>query len=354
MTMARGPLAMKNIAILVPSYNSANTLAPTLRSILDQGHELGRHIDFIMLSDDGSTDATVALAESTWTHPTVPLQVKRADVNQGEYRNVNGAFAAMPPHIEWVLVMHADNEALPGWIEVLARECGRAGDDVATICGSWHYVVDGKLADAGDARGADYVETIVGSDKSVRESIFAGCWWHNSTAAIRVSAWKEVGGHPQETPLLGPLEMLGLRTIPSPPQRKLRIKGDWDVLLRLLSSGKAVVYVGTPVIRYIEQSASVSGGSFAWHGDLLETLQVMRRHQAVLSAKDIFRLHGRNAMTLGRRFGGAVLRGHWRRAGFAVQALPYLISSLMISILDHAGHHGGRLTSIPFGPALQQ
>ena len=80
----------------------------------------------------------------------------------------------------------------------------------------------------------------------------------------------------------------------------------------------------------------------------------MRRHQAVLSAKDIFRLHGRNAMTLGRRFGGAVLRGHWRRAGFAVQALPYLISSLMISILDHAGHHGGRLTSIPFGPALQQ
>ena len=354
MTAAKGPLAMKNIAILVPSYNSASTLASTLSSFLDQGQELDRHIDFIMLSDDGSKDGTVALAESTWHHPTVPLQVKRAEVNQGEYRNVNGAFAAMPPHIEWVLIMHADNEALPGWIQVLARECGRAGTEVATICGSWHYVVDGRLADAGDTRGPDYVESITGNDKSVRESIFAGCWWHNSTAAIRVSAWKEVGGHPQETPLLGPLEMLGLRTIPSSLQRKLRIKGDWDVLLRFLSSGKSIVYVGIPVIRYIEQSTSVSGGSFAWHGDLLETLQVMRRHQAVLSAKEIVLFHGRNTVTLGRRFVGAVLRGQWRRAGFAVKAVPYFIFSLMISILARVRRHGGRLTSIPFGPAFRQ
>ncbi len=345
---------MKNIAILVPSYNSASTLASTLKSILDQGQELDRLVDFIMLSDDGSKDGTVALAESTWSHPRVPLRLKRAEVNQGEYRNVNGAFGSMPSHIEWVLVMHADNEALPGWLEVLARECALAAPDVASICGSWHYVVDGKLVDSGDKRGADFVEIIPGNDASVRGSVFAGCWWHNSTAAIRVTAWKEVGGHPQETPLLGPLEMLGLRGAPSPPKRKLRIKGDWDVLLRMLSSGKSIRYVGTPVIRYIEQSASVSSGSFAWHGDLLETLQVMRRHQSVLSAKEIILFHGRNTMTLVRRFGGAVLRGQWRRAGFAAQAVPYFISSLMSSMLAHARRDGGRLTAIPFGPDLRQ
>src|SRR5262245_22404958 len=124
---------MKNIAILVPSYNSVSTLKATLLSILALSDELDRHVDFVMLSDDGSKDETVALAERVWNHPRVPLKVRLCGKNGGEYRNVNGAFAAMPAHIEWALMMHADNQALPGWIDLLARECARAGPRTGTI-----------------------------------------------------------------------------------------------------------------------------------------------------------------------------------------------------------------------------
>jgi glycosyltransferase involved in cell wall biosynthesis len=342
----------KTIAILVPSYNSVGTLEGTLRSILALRDELDRHVDFVMLSDDGSKDETVALAKRVWDHPSVPLKVKQAAKNGGEYRNVNGAFAAMPDHIEWVLIMHADNEALPGWIDVLARECLSADRRSASVCGSWKYLVDGVTTDEGDTRGPTYVEHIQGDDAAVRSTLFKGCWWHNSTAAIRVAAWKEVGGHPQETPLLGVLGMLGLEQTTLPLTRKLRIKGDWDVLLRLLSSGWSIVYVGTPLIRYLELSSSVSAGSFAWHGDLLETLQVTRRHQAVLSQGDIALCHWRCIRTLLRRLAGAVLRGNWRRAGFAIQAFPVMLVSLAFSSLNRARGEGGVLKSIPYGADL--
>jgi len=339
---------MKSIAILVPSYNSTGTLEGTLRSILTLSEELDRHIDFVMLSDDGSKDETVILAERVWNHPRVQLRVRRVERNGGEYRNVNGAFDAMPQHIEWVLIMHADNHALPGWIDLLARECGKAGDRTASICGSWEYVVDGVMVESGDARGSDFVENIPGKDQAVVHTIFNGCWWHNGASAIRVAAWKGVGGHPQETPLLGFWEVLGLRSPSRTPVRKLRIKGDWDTLLRMLSSGWEVRYVGTPLIRYIELSSSVSAGSFAWHGDLLECLQVMRRHQAVLSRCEIVKYHLYIFSTLLRRLAGAVLRGQWKRAWFAIEAMPTMAASLLLSLLNYQRKVGGRLKSISF------
>jgi glycosyltransferase involved in cell wall biosynthesis len=341
-------IANKNIAILVPAYNSTSTLTATLRSILALSEDLDRHIDFLMLCDDGSKDDTVGLARHTWTHPRVPIIIKRAEKNQGEYANVNSGIAAMPPHIEWVLLMHSDNEALPAWIEVLARECGRVQEKVATICASWEYVVNGRITDRGDQRGPDFIEDVAGESAAVRRTLFDGCWWHNGACAIRISAWKDIGGHPQDTPLEGSLGILGLRHLSLPPVKYLRIKGDWDTLLRFLSSGYTIRYVGTPVIRYIEFHASVSSGSFAWHGDLLETLQVMRRHQAVLSLGDIIILHWRVLCTMGWRLCGAIVRGHWRRAWFAVQAFPVILTSLVASLAKLLRGQG-QLNKIPFG-----
>lgn len=341
-------MAMKNIAVLVPSYNATSTLEGTLRAMLALGDELERHVDFVMLSDDGSKDDTIGLAERVWNHPGVPLHIRRVARNGGEYRNVNGAFADMPAHIEWVLIMHADNEPLPGWVDLLAREVGRAGPEVASICGSWHAVENGKVLHWGDKRGSDFVEVIEGTPAAVRGTLFNGCWWHNSTAAIRISAWKQIGGHPQETPLQGALELLGVRQPPEVPARKIRLKGDWDSLLRMLSSGFSIRYVGQPLIRYIEVTTSISSGAFAWHGDVVEILQIMRRHQSALSMGDVLKLHGRSLNTLFRRAGGSILRGHWRRLGHAVEAVPVVFASLWVCTLRHLRDTRRETRSIPW------
>jgi hypothetical protein len=120
-------------------------------------------------------------------------------------------------------------------------------------------------------------------------------------------------------------------------------------MLRMLSSGYTIRYVGTPLIRYIEFHASVSAGSFAWHGDLMEELQVVRRHQSVLGFGDIISLHWQRLWILGWRFGGAVVRGQWRRAWLAVATVPVVVTSFIASSAMLMRGEGGQLRKIPFG-----
>lgn len=324
------------------------TIEATLRAILAQGDELSRNVDFVMLSDDGSTDDTVGIAERLWGEGPVPLVVRRTERNAGEYRNVNGAIAAMPGHIRWVLIMHADNEPLPGWVDLLARECRRADDRVASICGSWHVVVEGRVKHLGDSRGPDYVERIEAGNDNIRSTLLRGCWWHNSTAAVRIEAWRAVGGHPQQTPVEGVAQILGLRQPREPSPPMLRIKGDWDTLLRFLESGWDVLYIGHPLIRYHDVPTGVSAGSIARHGDLIETLQVARRHDRALRAGDVWRLHAQVAYTLLRRFGGALGRGQLGRAGHAMTAAPLVLASLLAMSSRRFAGRNRALASIPF------
>jgi hypothetical protein len=336
----------KNIAVLVPSYNSRDAIELPLRAILAQAESLAKHVDFVMLSDDGSSDDTVAVAERLWTNAGVPLVVRRAATNKGEYTNVNSAIAAMPAHIEWVLIMHADNEPLPCWIDTLARECARVDTSVASISGSWESVTDGVTTHAGDPRGPDFVEDVRGTRDAVRNTLLRGCWWHNGACAVRVSAWRAVGGHPENTPLPGAAELLGLRNAAA--KRKVRVKGDWDTLLRMLSAGYTIRYVATPLIRYVENTVGVSGGSFGWHGDLIETVQIARWHQAALSLGDIGRIYWTTMNSLIRRFGGAALHGEVRRAGYAVRAIPVIATTFGLSLADALRGRSGRRDRIPF------
>lgn len=338
----------RNIAVLIPSFNSSSTIESTLLAVRDRTDELRSHVDFVMLSDDCSADDTVGTAERVWGQGPVPLVVRRSRRNVGEYGNVNAAIAAMPDHIEWVLIMHADNEPLPGWIDLLARECARADAMVASICGSWHVVRDGRVRHLGDPRGPDHVERIAANPESIRASLLRGCWWHNSTAAVRVAAWRAVGGHPQHTPLEGAAQILGLRPQPELPRRLLRIKGDWDTLLRFLESGWDVLYIAHPLIRYHDVATGVSATSIAWHGDLIETLQVARRHDRALRLADVLTLHGSVLWNLARRFAGALLGRDFARAGHAVRALPVVFASLLVMVARRATGRTRALTHIPF------
>jgi hypothetical protein len=95
-------------------------------------------------------------------------------------------------------------------------------------------------------------------------------------------------------------------------------------------------------------NTSVSTGSFGWHGDLIETLQVIRRHQAALKWTDLVRLHFQGGITLLKRFLKSLVTLQWKRAGYAVLAAPYWPASMLASTVTCLRGTGGRTPRIPF------
>ena len=94
------------ISVVIPAYNAAAFLAPTLASVFAQDH---RPIEVILV-DDGSTDDTLAIA-SSWTPA---LRVCRQD-NAGPSAARNRGIAMAEG--EYLAFIDADDTWLPGRLQ---------------------------------------------------------------------------------------------------------------------------------------------------------------------------------------------------------------------------------------------
>ena len=141
---------MSKYAIIIPSYNCEHYVAETLHSLMMQGEALKR-CDCVILTDDCSHDKTIDIARATW-RGSIPLIVFSAETNRGEYKNMNECIARLPDHIEWYLVMHADNLAKPGWLVSLLNQADVADEQVGTIFTSWD-----NLQEDGEVTGENIV-----------------------------------------------------------------------------------------------------------------------------------------------------------------------------------------------------
>src|SRR5262249_11023973 len=128
-------------------------------------------------------------------------------------------------------------------------------------------------------------EEIRGTPDAVCGTLKKGCWWHISSCAIRVAAYKQVGGLP----------------------KGLRLKGDWDFMLRLLSAGWSIEYIPRTLMLYRESPGGSSSLTFRLHKDIKETLQVIRWHQRNLTSLRAFELHVLYGTMLVRRCIGSVV-----------------------------------------------
>ena len=291
-------------AIVVPAYNCEPYVAATLTSLMEQGSAL-HEIDSVILTDDASTDRTIEVGRAVWSG-AVPLKILQADKNRGEYANMNECVARLPDHIEWFLIMHADNLAKPGWLKAIVERINLADENVGTISTSWDDLREDGVVIEGENRDPNVPEKIVGSADSVAGTLKRGCWWHISSCAIRVRTYREIGGLP-----------LGLR-----------LKGDWDFLLRLLSCGWDVEYVPRALMTYRTNPLGSSSITFRRHRDVHKSLAVTRRHLHALSARDVAAIHIYHLKTLFRRFAGGLLRGHFERAAACVPTAGEVIKSL--------------------------
>src|ERR1043166_1854397 len=102
-----GPL----VSVVLPTYNRAHTLARAVRSVLAQSH---RHLEIVVV-DDGSTDATVALVQKlALEDPRVRL-VQQANRGPAAARNTGVRQARG----EFVAFQDSDDEWL---VEKLERQ----------------------------------------------------------------------------------------------------------------------------------------------------------------------------------------------------------------------------------------
>jgi glycosyltransferase involved in cell wall biosynthesis/SAM-dependent methyltransferase len=295
---------MSNVAIIVPSYNCELYVAETLQSLLAQGPALAK-VDRVILTDDCSKDRTIQVARETWDGP-IPLEIYDSPVNRGEYRNMNECIARLPTHIEWYLVMHADNLAKAGWLETLLGRITTADEKVGTISTSWdNWYEDGRIVE-GENRQPPTTERITGDAASVAGTIRKGCWWHISSCATRVATYRQIGGLPPG----------------------FRLKGDWDFLMRLLGAGWDVEYMPRALMTYRMNPTGSSNISFRRHRDVYETLSIMQRHHLAMSAAGVTGYHTEHLSTLCRRLVGGLLRGHFERAWATVPASFYVLQSL--------------------------
>src|SRR5262249_26919422 len=297
-------MSKSKFALIVPSYNCEAYIEEALRSLMAQGEALKR-CDRVILTDDSSKDRTVEIAKAAWGGP-IPLVVFEAEQNRGEYKNMNECISRLPQYIEWYAVMHGDNLAKTGWLETLLNRADEVDARGGTICTSWvNLEEDGRIIE-GENRHPPLIERIRGDEASVAGTILQGCWWHISSCLTRVRLYREIGGLP-----------LGLR-----------LKGDWDFLLRLLAAQWDVEYIPRALMTYRMNPTGSSSFTFRKHRDIYETLTVVRRHHMAMKAWQVAAIHWQHLKAVARRAVGGLIRGNWERALAAVPTSMFVIRSL--------------------------
>ncbi len=139
-----------NVSVVIPTFNSAVFLAPTLKSVLRQTLQPME----ILVVDDGSSDETVAVAERTLGGSVVHWSVLRcAHAGPGATRNA-GIKAAKG---QWIAFLDSDDLWLETKLERVA-EAQRGHPDANFFChAEEHRHLDGSssITDYGNWYRAD-------------------------------------------------------------------------------------------------------------------------------------------------------------------------------------------------------
>lgn len=309
---------MTEIAILVPSFNSEQTIGQTLASLASQGEALQR-ISAVYVADDCSSDGTVQAAQEQWGG-TVALHILQGHGNLGERRNVNQALKAISSHADWVLILHSDDIAKQDWLKTMVSRIEACLDSVGSICSSWDNLwPDGSITPGEDAPEKAN-ELIQGTPESIRGTLLRGCWWHLSGCAIRLLAFQRVGGFDPNLPQMG----------------------DWEWLLRLLQHAWAVEYVPRSLILYRQHQKSVSFKSFQTDADVKERLLIMRRFSIFLRLQDLILSHFQNGYFILCRSGRALTKfrlGRCLRASFTLLSISINFLQCLVRNWRKAAHH---------------
>jgi dolichyl-phosphate beta-glucosyltransferase len=101
---------MPRIAVVMPAYNEADRIGPTLESVA-RYRAAGDAVSRVVLADDGSTDRTVVVAEAAAGRLGLPMDIVRLP-HRGKAATVRSAMlqVAATTDVDFLMMLDADNE----------------------------------------------------------------------------------------------------------------------------------------------------------------------------------------------------------------------------------------------------
>ena len=233
--------ALPSISVVVPSCDYARYMPARLASIFAQSHPVRE----VVVLDDASTDASVAVARQT----AAAWQRRIRLVERG--RRSGSVFAqwreaAETATGEWLWIAEADDAAEPDLLSALAAAAARAPHAAFAFCDSR------AIDEAGATLWPDH-KGYYGDPAFAADAVFEGRAFLRSHLAERnlildVSAvlWRRAD-------LLAALRRCGDEL------RQLRVAGDWRIYAEALAhKGAQVAYVARPLNCHRRHAASVT------------------------------------------------------------------------------------------------
>lgn len=292
--------------ILIPSFNAAATIKETLLSV-QESLLTELKINTLYIADDFSTDDTINICKSVWTHQETKMEILTAPHNRGERGNINAAIQSLQLEYDWVFIIHADDLAKKDWLKVMCTSIDKGSEKLASISSSYDVLwEDGKIDTGEDREGEICIE---GNQKSIKDTLINGTWWHISGCAISLKILVNSGGfHPQM------------------PQY-----GDMEWILRILNQGFQITYIPMSLTIYRQISSSVSSVSFKKHRDIYEHANLIIHYIQLFSAKEIRKLFFKFNLQLAKRNVSSVLSGDLTRLIASLKMTTYLYKLFFIS-----------------------
>lgn len=281
------------VAVIIPVYNAARTVAETIGSLqdIDRGWE---HVTQMALCDDASTDNSFEVITRS-RFDRCPIRIYSHDINRGESAAYATMVRSLSVDTEWFLILHADDLALPNFLTRNLEIVKSCDETVAAVCSNyWMWNQDTERLAAAEN---DVLLFRAGTVENLRHTAKVGCWWHISGALVNKRKWNEFGGRDAGFPYLG----------------------DWDLTLRWQAHGYSVGYSGVATTKYRELvNNSISSVAYVQCQDLKERAQIALSFPEVFSRTICARLAFAIFTNAARRFAKFVLL---RRTSFAISAL---------------------------------
>ncbi len=113
-------LTAYDVAVVMATFNGEAYVEEQLRSILDQS----RRPDILVISDDGSMDATLRLCEATLAQSGLPYNIEVNSHRLGYAENFRQA--ALSVNANWILFSDQDDSWMPDKIETLLKQASES------------------------------------------------------------------------------------------------------------------------------------------------------------------------------------------------------------------------------------